>query len=42
MQILQLAIRLNKLPSEIENEDAYWVARLIEYFAAETEAEKLK
>jgi hypothetical protein len=42
MHIVQMAIRLGVLPSQLENEDLYWFHRLSEYFAAEVEADKKK
>jgi len=37
-----MAIRMNRLPSELENEDLYWFNRLSEYFKAEVEANKMQ
>lgn len=42
VEIIQLALRLNRLPSEIENEDVFWINRLKFYLHAESEAEKMK
>jgi hypothetical protein len=38
MTTVQLALRLHKLPEEIEQMDSYWLNRLILYLDAEAEA----
>jgi len=41
MQIIEIALRMNKTPEEIENISEYWMNRLLLYFEAETLAAKM-
>jgi hypothetical protein len=42
MTIIQIALRMNLNPEDVERMDAYWYNRLLIYFNAEVEAEKIK
>lgn len=42
MSIVQIALRLGVMPSQIENEPAYWLNRMMLYFEAESLAEEIK
>lgn len=42
MTTIQIALRLGVMPSQIENEPAFWVNRMMLYFEAESLAEEIK
>jgi hypothetical protein len=41
MDVVQMALRFGVMPSQIENEDVYWINRALLYFEAENEASKM-